>query len=105
MSAVEKMAATTSAVRPLVATVSARLVPITLLMRSKVSITISARASNLGNQPRALATSSGIGGKRQEGRCSINMARPRPVMKALNTTSMRKWLVRLAMSEPSMALL
>ncbi|MNO42272.1 hypothetical protein D3C76_324610 [compost metagenome] len=74
-------------------------------MRSWVSSTINARASNLGNQPRALATSSWIGGRRQDGRCSINMARPRPEMKALNTTRVRMWLARLAISVPSSALL
>ncbi|MCY1427800.1 hypothetical protein D9M71_436630 [compost metagenome] len=99
------MTATTSAVRPLTATVSARLAPITLLMRSMVIMTISANASTLGNQPSALATSSWIGGRRQDGRCSISMARPRPVMKALNTTRASTWLARLAISEPSSALL
>ncbi|MNO88606.1 hypothetical protein D3C76_800610 [compost metagenome] len=87
------------------ATVSARLAPMTLLMRSRVIITISAKASTLGNQPSALATSSWIDGRRQDGRCSISMARPRPVMKALNTTRVRMWLVRLAISEPRSALL
>ncbi|MNC68511.1 hypothetical protein D3C75_1191180 [compost metagenome] len=71
------------------ATVSARLAPITLFMRSMVIMTISANASTFGNQPSALATSSWIAGNRQDGRCSISMARPRPVMKALNTTRVR----------------